>query len=102
MQVAINISHNLYESIIKNYDLSKLGEHELYKAVQNGTPLPECEQEPILDKIREEITELGGTYVIRDNAIYAEKIPKYERLWYVRLGEVIDILDKYRAESEGV
>ena len=41
MQIAINISHNLYESIMKDYALSKLGEHELYKAIRNGTPLPE-------------------------------------------------------------
>lgn len=40
MQVVINISHNLYESIIKDYDLSELGRHELYKAVQKGKPLP--------------------------------------------------------------
>ena len=41
MQIVINISHNLYESIIKDYDLSKLGDYELYKAIKNGTPLPE-------------------------------------------------------------
>ena len=40
MQIVINISHNLYESIVKDYALSKLGEHELYKAVQKGNPLP--------------------------------------------------------------
>ena len=38
MQVIIDISHNLYESVVKDYALSKLGEHELYKAVQKGTP----------------------------------------------------------------
>lgn len=41
MQIAINISHNLYESIMKGYVLSKFGEYELYKAVQDGAPLPE-------------------------------------------------------------
>ena len=41
MQIVINISHNLYESVLKGYDLSELGHHELYKAVQKGTPLPE-------------------------------------------------------------
>ena len=40
MQIVINISHNLYESIIKDYALSKLGDHELYKAAQKGAPLP--------------------------------------------------------------
>ena len=46
MQIAINISHNLYESVLKGYDLSELGHHELYKAVQNGKPLEALEQKP--------------------------------------------------------
>lgn len=41
MQIVINIPHNLYETTMKDYALSKLGEHVLYKAVQHGTPLPE-------------------------------------------------------------
>ena len=53
MKVVIDISHNLFESLVKGYDLSELGHHELYKAVQNGTPLPEhCGRLLILDEER--------------------------------------------------
>ena len=96
MKLVIDINENEYLGI-KNYPdniTSYPVTIHLYKAVRNGIPL---------DKIRSKITELDGMYVIRDNAIYAEKIPKYERLWYVRLGEVIDILDildKCQTESE--
>lgn len=41
MQIVIEIPHNLYESVIKGYALSDLGNSELYKAVQHGIPLPE-------------------------------------------------------------
>lgn len=54
------------------------------------------EKEPVLDKIRSEIEELDGRYVIGDYGIYGENIPKY-----VRFCDVLQIIDKYRAESEG-
>ena len=41
MKLVIDLSHNLYESLIKGYELSKLGEREMRKAIQHGTPLPE-------------------------------------------------------------
>ena len=41
MKLVIDVSHNLYESLIKGYELSKLGEREMRKAIQHGTPLPE-------------------------------------------------------------
>ena len=41
MQLVIDISHNLFESLIKGYELSKLGESEMRKAIQHGTSLPE-------------------------------------------------------------
>lgn len=50
---------------------------------------------PRLDKIRDEIEELDGRYVIGDYAIYGENIPKY-----VKLLDVLQIIDKYKAESE--
>ena len=56
MQIMINISHNLYESIIKDYALSELGHHELYKAVQKGTPLPEHGRIGDLDALYTEIS----------------------------------------------
>ena len=60
MQIMINISHNLYESIIKDYALSELGHHELYKAVQKGTPLPEHGRLIDADKLHpDRLTERG-------------------------------------------
>lgn len=49
----------------------------------------------VLDKIRAEIEELDGKYVIGDYAVYGESSPKYVRLW-----EVLQIIDRYRADSE--
>ena len=54
------------------------------------------EQEPVLDKIKAEIEELDERYVIGDYGIYGENIPKY-----VRFCDVLKIIDKYKAESEG-
>ena len=47
-----------------------------------------------LNKIRAEIGELDGKYVIGDYAVYGESSHKYVRLW-----EVLQIIDKYKAES---
>ena len=55
------------------------------------------EQESILDKIRAKIEGLDGRYVIGDYGIYGENCPKY-----VNVGEVLSILDKCWAESDGV
>ena len=56
-----------------------------------------CEHDKnvILGKIRAEIEELDGKYVIGDYGIYGKNSPKYVRLW-----EVLQIIDKYKAESE--
>lgn len=54
----------------------------------------------ILDEIKVDIERLDGMYVLRDHVFYAEKDPKHAGLWYVRLKEVINILDRYRIESE--
>ena len=50
------------------------------------------EQDSALDKIKAEIEELDGKYVIGDYGIYGENIPKYVRLW-----DVLQIIDKYKA-----
>lgn len=50
----------------------------------------------VLDKLRAEIEELDGAYVIGDYGIYGENAPKY-----VRLLDVLQIIAKYKeAESE--
>ncbi len=53
----------------------------------------------VLDEIKAEIEKLDGAYVLRDHVFYAEKDPKDAWFWYVRLKEVIDILDKYKEEE---
>lgn len=52
-------------------------------------------KESVLDKIRDEAKELDGKYLIGDYGIYGENIPKYVRLW-----DVLQIIDKYKSESE--
>ena len=50
---------------------------------------------PYLDKIRAEIEELDGKYVIGDYATYGEHSPKY-----VQLMEVLRIINKYRERRD--
>ena len=45
----------------------------------------------VLDKIRAEIEELDGKYIIGDYGIYGENSPKY-----IRLYDALDIIDKYK------
>lgn len=49
----------------------------------------------VLDKLRAEIEGLDGKYLIGDYEIYGENIPKYVRLW-----DVLQIIAKYKEESE--
>lgn len=54
-------------------------------------------QEPcaeVLDKIREEVCDIDDKIVLNSDSLY-------ERKAYVRFIEVIDIIDKYKAEAEG-
>lgn len=61
------------------------------------------DQGSVLDEIKAEIEKLDGMYVLRDHVFYAEKSPKDAWFWYVRLKEVIDIIDiidKYKESEE--
>lgn len=44
--------------------------------------------------MKAEIEKLDGKYVIGDFAVYGESSPKYVRLW-----EVLQIIDKYKTEG---
>ena len=86
MKLIIDIPEEMYAQIINEdgIDTTLIPYKDIIK---NGTPL---------DKIRAEIEELDGKYVIGDYATYGEHSPKY-----VKLMEVLQIIDKYKAESEG-
>jgi hypothetical protein len=60
-----------------------------WKAIANGKPL---EQEPILDKIKNEILENAFSVVNPNNT--------YEYINVLDLGSIEKIIDKYKAESE--
>lgn len=99
MQIVIDIDEEEYQTISENkgipYDLSP----SIGDAILNGTVLPEHHTDDMLDEIKAEIEKLDGVYVLRDYVFYAEKNPKDKWFWYVRLKEVIDIINKYK-ESE--
>lgn len=82
MKLVINISHNLFESLVKGYDLSKLGEKELRKSVSHGKSFSTT-----LDQIRAEIMAIGHWRT-------KGELPNGY------LVQVIDIIDKYKTESE--
>ena len=47
----------------------------------------------VLDKIREEICDIDDEIVLNPDSFYERKV-------YVRRSKVIDIIDKYKTESE--
>ena len=58
------------------------------------------QESSILDEMKADIEKLDGMYVLRNHVFYAEKDIKDVQFWYIRLKDVIDIIDKYRTESE--
>lgn len=88
MQIVIDIDENLYTRLFDNGKTNVIDMRRACVAIRKGTPL---------DKIRAEIEELDGKYVIGDYATYGEYSPKY-----VQLMEVLQIIDKYKEESEEV
>ena len=57
------------------------------------TDIKALEQEPVLDKIRDEICDIDDETVLNPDSFYERKV-------YVRFSKVIDIIDKYKTESE--
>ena len=53
----------------------------------------ECGREKVLDKILDEVFAIGDKIVLNPDSVFDRKA-------YVRLNKVIDIIDKYKAESE--
>jgi len=77
---------------------------EAIKTLEQG-PGPGIEQKPVLDKIRAEIEELDGIYVIGDYGIYEENIPMDDLFYshkHVRLCDALQIIDRYNAEFDGI
>ena len=75
MKLVIDISHNLFESLVKGYDLSELGEKELRKSITHGKSFS-----TMLDKIKTEFILL---------------YPKN----YFSLDKVFEIIGKYKTEG---
>ena len=85
MQIVIDIDKEAYDRMKESVNKSSSD-----YIILNGKPL-----DSMLDKIRAEIKELDGRYVIGDYAIFGENSPRHVPLW-----EVLHIIDKYKAESE--
>ena len=58
----------------------------------------ECEQEPVLDKIRAEIEQLTSRYSISKERGSMGQIEWSDRL--IKESDVLQVIDKYKAESE--
>ena len=90
IDLIIRIPEEIRLALIHNIQLSpdqkSIRDSYTSQAIICGKPL-----DAALDKIRKEIEELDGKYVIGDYAAYRESSPKYVRLW-----EVLQILNKYR------
>jgi len=89
MQIVIDISHNLYESLIKGYELSKLGEREMRKAIQHGTPLPEHHGD-LVDR-----TELLKQYGLENATKYGNKDAEQQKHSYstMMMYEIADMIE---------
>ena len=90
MQIVIDIPEMQNKMVDALMELPPQVENNLISAIRHGKPL-----DSVLDEIRAEIEKLDGMYVIGDYGIYGENAPKY-----IRIKEVIDIIDKYKAEKE--
>ena len=58
MQIVIDIPNEIYDTLQIMEYIECQDRHlatDILKRIKNGTPLPELEQEPVLDKIRAEI-----------------------------------------------
>jgi len=75
----------------------------LYEELKNGIPQEtvtefadrcrECGREKVLDKIFNEVYDIDDDIVLNPDSVFDRKA-------YVRLIKVLDIIDKYRVESE--
>jgi hypothetical protein len=95
----INMSYKLGNMSIE-YLTEKDGE-KMREAIR----ILEQEPDPVLDKIRAETEELDGIYVIGDLGIDGENIPMDDLFYshkYVRLCDVLQIIDRYNAEFDGI
>ena len=88
IEFVIKISEDSYKATCNGYMLPQ-DVKNVVQGIKNGIPL---EQEPILNKIRAEIEQLRShkaQFLTNDNKVCIDS------------QAVLDILDKYKAESEG-
>ena len=87
-------TYGLNACAVTYHNGQKLYEHdELVKCFED---LGVFEQEPktdVLDKLRAEVCDIDDNIVLNPDSLYERKV-------YVRLIEVVAIIDKYNAESE--
>jgi len=89
MKLIIDIPEDVYKAH-KMGDISPWIVNSIFDAVMNGIPLPKGYGVDVLDKIRAEI----------ENINLNEVATKYEDRFYGFQQEVLQIIDKYKAESE--
>jgi len=74
----------------------KNGELVAITSIESLPPVAPKPCKDVLDEIKVEFEKLDGMYVLRDYVFYTEKDPKHTELWYVRLKDILDILNKYK------
>ena len=93
MKLIIDIDKEDYEimkyNIAIDNPLCPLGQKEIVFKIANGTPL---------DKIRDEIAQTTSRYSISRERDCAGQVEWSDRL--IKESEVLEILDKYKGESE--
>ena len=77
--------------ILSNGLVNAPSEHEWCMAFDMA--IKALEQESVLDKIRAEIADITDTVEINPESFWNKKL-------YVRYSDVLNIIDKYKAESE--
>jgi len=97
MRLLIEIPDEMYKTV---QDGTYCG--SLYEELKNGIPQEtvtefadrcrECGRERVLDKIFNEVCDIDDDIVLNPNSLECKR--------YVRLIKVLDIIDKYKAESE--
>jgi len=84
MEIVINIDENLYTRLFDSGDIDAVDMLKACVAIRKGIPLPKGHGVDVLDKIRTEIEHM---------------IPCSKEALSMKLG-VLEIIDKYKAESE--
>ena len=109
MKLIIDIDEDMYKSVCRNDDVYVLDDADcilIENAIANGTPhetvtefadrCRDCGREKILNKIRAEVESIDTVKEL-DNNSYMVIIKSPQMI----KDEVLEIIDKYKTESEG-